>query len=506
MRPIGFRLLALTSVSVLAAISTESSTRPRYGGTLRVELHAAAISFDPREWKAGSTDAAESALLAGLVFERLVTLDNYGRFQPGLATTWTHDAEFKRWQFTLRSGVKFTDESSLTAADVVGALEPLLPSARKLSASGNTLVLHSASAVPELLEELSSGRYFIYRVQTDGPPIGTGPFALERTESSGDGVTELKMTRYLFRAHEESWGGRPFLDRIDVTLGLPPLRRLYDLQLGKADLIELAPDLVRRAMQSGLRTWASYVLELYAIRWEDKHSAANDDRLRAALAAALDRATMGGVLLQKQAEPAESLLPQWLSGYAFLFAKAFDPEGAARLRKEMPATLASAAQPLRLRVEAPGDVARLLGDRVAVNARQTGIIVQVENRGATRAGGTPADSAPPALHLIRWHFDSLSARDTLEALGRTVGAGDWQAPPSAENGADELYAREQRLLDEHRVIPLVAVPQFVGLGANVRNWMPAPWGEWRAADVWLDSERARAGSPAGQGNSPGEKP
>jgi hypothetical protein len=36
-------------------------------------------------------------------------------------------------------------------------------------------------------------------------------------------------------------------------------------------------------------------------------------------ARSLDRKTMANALLQKQAEPASSLLPQWLSGYAFLF-------------------------------------------------------------------------------------------------------------------------------------------------------------------------------------------
>jgi hypothetical protein len=42
-------------------------------------------------------------------------------------------------------------------------------------------------------------------------------------------------------------------------------------------------------------------------------------RLWEALSLSLDRGTMAGVLLPKQAEPATALLPQWLSGYAFFF-------------------------------------------------------------------------------------------------------------------------------------------------------------------------------------------
>jgi hypothetical protein len=41
-------------------------------------------------------------------------------------------------------------------------------------------------------------------------------------------------------------------------------------------------------------------------------------KLRKALPLALDRGTMTGVLLQKQARPAAALLPHWLSGYSFL--------------------------------------------------------------------------------------------------------------------------------------------------------------------------------------------
>jgi hypothetical protein len=74
---------------------------------------------------------------------------------------------------------------------------------------------------------------------------------------------------------------------VSAKQNVPSPRALFDLQLGKTDLIELAPGLVRRA----------------------------------------------GVLLQKQAEPAVALLPHWLSGYAFLFTVDTNLDRA----KEMPA-------------------------------------------------------------------------------------------------------------------------------------------------------------------------
>ena len=108
---------------------------------------AASISLDPRTWRVGSLDSATNEKLAALVFERLVALDNYGRFQPVLATEWSHDVSSKRWQFTIRPGVKFSDGTALTAADAVAALQPLLPATEQISASGNIVVIQSAAPV-----------------------------------------------------------------------------------------------------------------------------------------------------------------------------------------------------------------------------------------------------------------------------------------------------------------------------------------------------------------------
>ena len=42
------------------------------------------------------------------------------------------------------------------------------------------------------------------------------------------------------------------------------------------------------------------------------------------------------------------------------------------------------------------------------------------------------------------------------------------------------------LCEERRVLPLVALQEYIGLSQKVRDWMPARWSEWRLADVWLD--------------------
>jgi ABC-type transport system substrate-binding protein len=464
-------------------------------------LQASKISFDPRQWRDGSLDSARDEKLAALVFDRLLSLDNYGRFQPQLAVEWSHDAAFKRWQFTLRAGVKFSDGTALSAGDVVAALQPLLPSGQQISANGNTVVLQSSAAMPDLLEELASGRYFVYRVQPDGTLLGTGPFLMAESSSSlssdRDSATAAKLTHLRFRANEGAWSGRPFVDAIDVTLGAPSLRTLFDLQLGKADLVELSPELVRRASQENIRVWASAPTTLYGLRFDDTQSAASDPKLREALALSLDRQTIAGVLLQKQAEPASALLPQWLSGYAFLFNMETNLERAKEIRATLPLNAAAGTEPLRLHVDTPGDLPKLLGERVAVNARQSSILIQLQSHVAQRSSvtTTSANADPAAgLHLFAWHYSSLSPRIELDSFLSAMNLADSTAGSVSSTDPEQMYARERHVLDDWRILPLVAIPEFVGVGSNVRDWMPARWGEWHLADVWLDVPEPAAGS------------
>src|SRR5277367_2199424 len=322
----GGRLFSAAVAIVLACASSfaAAATAPRYGGTLVVELHAPTLVLDPVKWKIGAPEYAASAQIAAVVFDRLVTLDRFGRFQPGLATEWSHDAGWRRWQFSLRTGVLFSDGSPLSAADVAAALQELLAEGFSgkavVTATAARVVLQFPSAVPDLLEQVASQRYFIFRRAADGALLGTGPFFVKEFTPAPIGTT---ISRYRLAANEHCWAGRPFVDALEVNVGVPVVRQLFDLQLGKADVVEISPDLVRRAAQENLRVWASAPLLLYALQVSAAKGAGTGAAEKAsvgeALSLAMDRATMANVLLQRQAAAAGSFLPQWLSGYAFVF-------------------------------------------------------------------------------------------------------------------------------------------------------------------------------------------
>ncbi|HKF24678.1 MAG TPA: ABC transporter substrate-binding protein [Candidatus Acidoferrum sp.] len=480
------------------APAAHAAARPQYGGVLRVELRAPAVNLHPARWKSGSPDFATNQRLGELLFDRLVALDNYGRFQPQLATEWSHDEGARKWQFTLRPGVRFTDGSPLTPLDVVAALRAVLPPGMQAAAAAGGVAIQSNRPAGDLLELLASGPFFVYKDSGGAVPRGTGPFVLESVsasardlEKAGE-VMPFQTQRLSFRYNENCWSGRPYLDAIEVTLGIPASRALLDLELGKADLGELSTETARRARQTNLKSWASLPLTLYLLSIPADGKSETGQRLREAIRLSVDRGAMAGVLLQKQAEPAASFLPQWLSGYAFLFDTESNLERAKELRGELPASMAGATQPLRVAVEPGNDLARLVAERVAVDARRAGLTLQTVKGGAHAASDGMLPKNDNGAQLIAFRYTSLSPRSVLESLS---GAVRWQSPAGTPpEPAEARYAWEKQMMERTSLLPLVGVPDFAAADLSVRNWSPSPWGEWRLADVWLERNEASRGS------------
>jgi ABC-type transport system substrate-binding protein len=499
-------LAAISAACSLLLANGSQGAPPRYGGTLHVKLRASSVSLDPRAWTPGSPSLADSEKLASLVYDHLVALDDYGKFQPALATEWTHDPTARNWQFKLRPGARFSDGSPLTPSIAAAALQISLGKSFDISATEGGIAIRAPRPTPDLLEQLASGRAFIFRAQPDGTLLGTGPFFVAESIPAAPAEANplaTKPAKIKFQANENCWAGRPFVDFVEVVLGEPALRQLFDLQVGKADIAEIAPDLVRKGRQEGLRIWNSAPQTLVALRFDDALAAPSADPLREALWLALDRETMANVLLQRQALPAAALLPQWLTGYAFLFESPMNLERAKELRDSFPAGTAGAAQPLRLHVDAPGDLFKLMGERVAVNARQANLLIQV----ASPTGITSSPQAPGGLRLIAWHYDSFSPRAELEEFEKQFA--DGPELPVNSNDPEQLFAQERRLLQERAILPLVLLPEYVGIRANVHNWNASAWGDWRLADVWLDAEDAAPSKLSGaapQQNSTARKP
>lgn len=484
------RLGVLSSAAVTCLLSglifapAHASERPHYGGTLRVEIRVRVNSMDPRGWNPDAVDAGATERLLGLVFERLVRMNDAGQPQAGLAASWQHDANFTHWQFQLRAGVKFHDGTPLSADAVVAALQADDAARWSVSSSGAAVVFEFKTSRPNLPAELATGRSLIFRAAQD-TVVGTGAFRI---------VDWQAQKRLELKANEDDWAGRPFVDRIEIALGVSSQQQVVDLELGKVDVIELLPSLTRRASQvSGARVSASAPSELWALVITPRGAAAYDPRFTQALSLAIDRAAIVNVLLQRQGEPAGSLLPQWLSGYAFLFPADVNVADAKKIRAEY------STSPLQSLVYDGADPsAALVAQRIAVNARDAGINLSVSAETAANGGANNFD-----VRLVRWRISAPDAREALTALFRRLNGAQAEAAFMPLETPEQRFAAERAVLDRGRIIPVAFVPEIYAVGPAVKDWMPPRWGGWRLEDVWLEQtpRAAQAAAGAGTGNN-----
>jgi peptide/nickel transport system substrate-binding protein len=439
MKRTAFLLLAASSVLLLLS-NAIARTRPRQGGTLRVEMRA-----DASQWM--------NSAARPLVFDSLTTLDGNGNVQPSLAARWESQSDDRRWQLWLRPDVRFHDGTPLSAATVVQSLTASDCAGcpwESVHVEGDAVVFQAERPVPNLPALLANSRYAISRRDDAGNLVGTGVFKFSSTANGAVTLTAV----------EDSWRPRPYVNAIELRGGRSLRDQWMDVGAGRADIIEVPADQLRRAEQDRMRLLVSRNTDLIAIVVDDKNPATQDARVREALAAAFDRAALFNVVFQKQGEVTASLLPNWLSGYSFVMTKA-------------PSRTRDSRSPIELTmtVEGSDPVLQLIAERLALNAREAGITI--------RTSATPARSA---LRLTRVHVEETNPSAALSsAVGQLA-----PAERVAANDVVGVFHQEQDLLAKRTLIPLLYTPRAVAYSSRVNDLSLSSDGLLRSPDFWLE--------------------
>jgi ABC-type transport system substrate-binding protein len=209
-----------------------------------------------------------------------------------------------------------------------------------------------------------------------------------------------------------------------------------------------------------------------------------DPRVREALANSMNRAAISNVLLQKKGAPAGGLLPQWLTGYEFLFPGKQDMDRARKLRTD-----AGNVTAITLAYDASDPVMKTIAERIAVDARESSIPVQPlgdlhvntkSGRAALNADAVllrlPLRSLDPTAALASLADDLALASDTVSAIQRSA-------------RSEELAEVERKTLADYRIIPVVHLSQVVWTNGNVHNWQQLPNGNWDLDQLWVEGTK-----------------
>ncbi len=164
MRRIVLRSIAAANVTLVLVAGLEAARRPHYGGELRVEMRAAVASLDPALVPDDPAALGAQRQWMPFVFETLVSLDDHGRAQPWLATSWSHDTARKAWIFQVRKSVKLHDGSIW-------------------SPPGGTIIIPGDRPIEQILRDLAGARSAVIVKAEDGSLLGTGPFRIAKWEA-----------------------------------------------------------------------------------------------------------------------------------------------------------------------------------------------------------------------------------------------------------------------------------------------------------------------------------
>lgn len=263
-----------------------------------------------------------------LVNDSLLTLDDDLQMVGSLAESW-EEIDPTTYVYKVRSGVKFSDGTDMTADDVVFSFvrhqDPELGST--YSPAFVDVVSVEATADDEVTVKLSRpaafwqyvpsyapivSRAFVERLGSDfGTPgtdttLGTGPYVV--TNFAGD--ESVTLTR-----NEDYWGAKPAVKELSLELISNPQTGQLAMRSGDADgmfFISVTEAGDWEQIQGLTVTSAPGLAPAY-FAWDMNEAPWSDIHVRRAIAYALDRTGLVEGLLEGYAQPANSLVPrdQW---------------------------------------------------------------------------------------------------------------------------------------------------------------------------------------------------
>jgi peptide/nickel transport system substrate-binding protein len=237
----------------------------------------------------------------GLVYERLVEVDNAGKLAPGLAKEWKTTADGLTVTFTLRADAKFTAGGTFTSADAKATLEHILDEKTASVARSNlvkiksvdtpdasTVVLHLASPHAALLYALTAVSASMVRAADLGAgtltktPNGTGPFAWKSWDQG---------QRVVLTGRDDYWGGAPDIKTLEFRVIPSESSILAGMRAGTFQVGQISDPLVAKQGENAKDYSLTRVpaLGYHVLMLNGRKGPLKDLRVRQAISCALDR-------------------------------------------------------------------------------------------------------------------------------------------------------------------------------------------------------------------------
>ncbi|MDP8254190.1 MAG: ABC transporter substrate-binding protein [Candidatus Alcyoniella australis] len=207
-----------------------------------VGIEGTPTNLDPRF----ATDAYSTRIIP-LIAPGLVSMDPRGLPRPELAQSWEIAPDGLSYTFQLRSGLRFSDGSELTAVDVVANFRSVLDPATGSPAVSGLFALKSVEAQGDLIVRFELDQPFapfllkcfrgilpaelLADPAMSQRPLGAGPYRIARNE---------RGQRIVLERNEQYYGPQPTIERITFRILENQTTRTLELEAGGLDLVQNA--------------------------------------------------------------------------------------------------------------------------------------------------------------------------------------------------------------------------------------------------------------------------
>jgi len=282
-----------------------------------------------------------------LIFSGLTRLNSALQVEPDAAASWTVSSDGRVYTFTLRTDLRYSDGTPVTAADVVASLtrtlDPRLalpgerPAGAQLFATiegaqamlngqarqvrgiralgAHTLRITLTAPTPYFLEALANPVAFIVSPQViarygeahwSEHAVGTGPFAIGQWQHN---------VRLVFVPNPYYYGFRPHLKEIVMPFVADPHAALLSYRAGRYDLTwDIAPaDYLLAQGDHAFYQVARLATDVLVPNVT--MAPFNQPSVRLAFAEAIDQQVLANDVLANTVLPAQQLLPPAMPGY-----------------------------------------------------------------------------------------------------------------------------------------------------------------------------------------------
>ena len=316
------------------------------------------------------------------------------KVEPRVAESWEYEDD-TTLVFTIRDGIKFADGSACTAEDALFSLQKCMEDTTKTKSvlsfvdidnckvDGNKLVVKMKAPTASALILLGNVGIFskAFYERNNGSTgmnvatMGTGPYTATKLQTGYN----LVCTR-----NENYWGEAPYFKTVEFRFYSESTTLMVDIETGALDMAtQLAENDVARIQNgetSGIKLDLISSYELYTMRLWPKDPKFADERVRQAVAHAIDTESIAEVCVGALGAPAYSNIAESIQFHIDCDTYEYDPEKA----KSLLADAGVNGLELTMVIETD-NVIKSMAEVIQAQLAEVGITLTVESYDTTTA-------------------------------------------------------------------------------------------------------------------------